>query len=75
MPLERTSEREQLVQQRTEELNQAYRLLERLDKTKSDFINVIAHELRTPLTNMRAQIEAIQDGLAQPQPEVIASLR
>jgi signal transduction histidine kinase len=44
---------EQMVQQRTEELNQALHSLERLDKNKSDFIGVAAHELRTPLTVMR----------------------
>ncbi len=41
---------EQRVQERTAELDQAYRILARLDKNKSDFINVAAHELRTPLT-------------------------
>ncbi len=44
---------EQMVQQRTEELNQALHNLERLDRNKSDFIGVAAHELRTPLTVMR----------------------
>jgi signal transduction histidine kinase len=44
---------EQMVLQRTEELNQALHNLERLDKNKSDFIGVAAHELRTPLTVMR----------------------
>jgi signal transduction histidine kinase len=42
-----------MVFQRTEELNKAYQTLERLDETKSDFINVAAHELRTPLTVMQ----------------------
>ena len=31
-------------------VTRAYEQLERLDRTKSDFINVAAHELRTPLT-------------------------
>ncbi len=35
------------------ELEEAYTRLERLDKTKSDFITVAAHELRTPLTIIR----------------------
>lgn len=33
-----------------EELRRAYHDLERLDRAKSDFINVVGHELRTPLT-------------------------
>ncbi len=44
---------EEMVQQRTEELHRAYQTLERMDKNKSDFINVAAHELRTPLTIMK----------------------
>lgn len=40
---------EMKVAQRTEELNKAYQILERLDRTKTDFINVTSHELRTPL--------------------------
>ncbi len=34
-------------------LDQAYEQLKRLDRTKSDFINVASHELRTPLTLLR----------------------
>lgn len=41
---------EQKVQERTEELKQAYQTLTRLDQTKADFIRVASHELRTPLT-------------------------
>ncbi|MBN1887552.1 MAG: GAF domain-containing protein [Thermoflexales bacterium] len=44
---------EQKVQERTGELEQAYTLLEQLDRNKSDFINIAAHELRTPLTVMK----------------------
>ena len=39
-----------MVEQRVEELNRAMARLEKLDKNKSDFIQVAAHELRTPLT-------------------------
>ena len=41
------------VTRRTEDLQKAFTQLERLDKSKSDFINVAAHELRTPLTLLK----------------------
>ncbi|GGN09265.1 two-component system sensor histidine kinase BaeS [Actinoplanes campanulatus] len=34
----------------------------------------VAHELRTPLANLRGYLEAIQDGVIEPTPEVFASL-
>lgn len=51
---------EQLVQQRTEELRKALATLERMDKHKTDFINVAAHELRTPLTIMKGYLGMLQ---------------
>ncbi len=56
---------EQLVQQRTEELNTAYHNLERLEKTKSDFINVTAHELRTPLTLVKGYAQILAEMLGK----------
>jgi signal transduction histidine kinase/DNA-binding LacI/PurR family transcriptional regulator len=47
---------ERMVSQRTEELNDAYRTLEKLDKNKTAFINVAAHELRTPITVMKGYL-------------------
>jgi len=52
---------EALVEERTEELHRAYQTLERLDKTKSDFITVAAHELRTPLTLIRGYASMLED--------------
>jgi signal transduction histidine kinase len=34
----------------------------------------VAHELRTPLTNLRCELEAVQDGLAAPDPARVASI-
>lgn len=42
-----------MVTQRTEQLSEAYKQLNRLDRTKSDFIGIASHELRTPLTVLR----------------------
>ncbi len=38
-------------------------------------VSDVAHELRTPLTNLRCQIEALEDGLAQPDAPTLRSLR
>jgi signal transduction histidine kinase len=35
-------------------LSRAYEQLERMDRTKSDFIAIVSHELRTPVTVLRA---------------------
>jgi signal transduction histidine kinase/DNA-binding LacI/PurR family transcriptional regulator len=41
---------ERMVGERADELNKVITRLEKLDRNKSDFIQVAAHELRTPLT-------------------------
>lgn len=47
---------ERMVEQRVDELNRALTRLEKLDRNKSDFIQVAAHELRTPLTVIKGYI-------------------
>jgi len=42
-------------------LDQAHRNLERLDKTKSDFISISSHELRTPLTLISGSSQMLMD--------------
>jgi signal transduction histidine kinase len=48
-----TQQLEDMVRERTIAVQEAYDQLERLDRTKSDFIRIAAHELRTPLTVLR----------------------
>jgi signal transduction histidine kinase len=55
---------ERMVEQRVNELNSAYQTLEKLDKNKSDFIQVAAHELRTPLTVIKGYISMIKSSPA-----------
>jgi signal transduction histidine kinase len=58
------------VAQRTEELNKAYKILERLDKTKTDFINVTSHELRTPLSVIKGYSQILNALPVIADPEV-----
>ena len=51
---------ERMVEQRVDELNSAYLSLAKLDKNKSDFIQVAAHELRTPLTVIKGYLGMIK---------------
>ncbi len=48
--------------------------VDREDTLRQAFAADIAHELRTPLTILQGQLEAVQDGIAQPDPQLIASL-
>jgi signal transduction histidine kinase len=48
--------------------------LQQQEELRRNMVNDVAHELRTPLTNLRASIEAIQDGLRAADPRVIDSL-
>jgi len=56
---------ERIVEQRVEELNSALSTVEKLDKNKSDFIQVAAHELRTPLTVIKGYM-----GMLKAAPEI-----
>lgn len=42
-----------------DDMKRAYDQLERLDRTKSDFIGVASHELRTPLTSLRGSSQIL----------------
>jgi signal transduction histidine kinase len=61
---------EGLVEQRTHDLQKTYQMLERLDRSKADFITVAAHELRTPLTLIRGYAEMLKEEL-QAEPNAL----
>jgi signal transduction histidine kinase len=48
--------------------------LERAEKLRRNLVADTAHELRTPLSNLRGYLEAIRDGVVQPDPAAIDSL-
>lgn len=48
--------------------------LERNEQTRRQWVADISHELRTPLAILRGEIEAIQDGIRQPDQKAIQSL-
>ncbi len=64
---ELTEKLEELVAERTAELEAAYQALYKVDQTKADFISIMSHELRTPLavidgyTQLLQESEVIQD--------------
>ena len=48
--------------------------LTRLEGLRRNMVTDVAHDLRTPLSNIRGYLEALQDGVVEPKPEVIDSL-
>ncbi|MFF5933137.1 sensor histidine kinase [Streptomyces sp. NPDC012508] len=46
----------------------------RLEAQRKAMVSDVAHELRTPLSNIRGWLEAAQDGVADTDPALIASL-
>ncbi|MFC2045876.1 HAMP domain-containing protein, partial [Chloroflexota bacterium] len=48
--------------------------LERAERLRKNLVADVAHELRTPLTNLRGYLEAVSDGVVEPDAETIRSL-
>jgi two-component system sensor histidine kinase BaeS len=48
--------------------------VEQQDRLRRAMAADVAHELRTPLSNIRGYLEALQEGVAQPTPDVLASI-
>jgi signal transduction histidine kinase len=62
------------LRQANEELRRALRQLERLDRTKSDFIQVSAHELRTPVAALKGYAQIIEGHPAVVENDGLAAL-
>lgn len=50
---------EELVRQRTEQLQEAHRRLEIWDAAKNNWLNALSHEMRTPLTGIIGTAEVL----------------
>jgi len=54
--------------------NQMAAALEEQERMRREFIANAAHELRTPLTNLQGYLEALRDGVIEPDPATFESL-
>jgi signal transduction histidine kinase len=48
--------------------------LAHLEKLRHNMVTDVSHELRTPLSNIRGYLEALRDGVIEPNPEITDSL-
>src|SRR4051794_37680219 len=48
--------------------------LARVEQLRQNMVSDIAHELRTPLTSIRGYLEAIQDGVVEPDADTVATI-
>lgn len=58
----------------TKAFNHLVASLKQQEQLRERWLSDISHELRTPLAVLRAELEAVQDGIRHPDPELIASL-
>lgn len=63
------------LQRLANDFNRLAASLEKAESNRRDFIADISHELRTPLSVLRGELEAIEDGVRQPDAATIASLQ
>ena len=58
-----------LVSSLYDEIQQSYEELKKMDKIKSDFLNLISHEMLTPLTSIKAYSETLMSEDIEIEPE------
>jgi two-component system sensor histidine kinase BaeS len=54
--------------------NRMAEAIQHAEEDQRRLVASVAHELRTPLSNLRGYLEALQDGVVRPSPELFASL-
>lgn len=57
---------EQLIKERTTELEKTNDELARANQVKSEFISIVSHELRTPLTSIKSFADILNDEIDDP---------
>jgi signal transduction histidine kinase len=62
------------LQERTQELQRKNELLEKMDRTKANFIQISAHELRTPLTLVVGYAQMLEH-MAKGDPEILKLIK
>ncbi|WP_407354543.1 sensor histidine kinase efflux regulator BaeS [Luteimonas sp. R10] len=62
------------IGQLARDFNQLAHALEHNERARRSFMADISHELRTPLAVLRAELEALQDGIRPMTPESLSSL-
>ena len=58
-----------------DDVNHLAQVLERTEESRRDFMADISHELRTPLAVLRAELEAMQDGIRPLTPEGLQAVQ
>jgi two-component system sensor histidine kinase BaeS len=57
------------------DFNTMAQTLEQYERMRQQWISDIAHELRTPLSILSGEVEALQDGIREVNPDTLGSLR
>lgn len=60
---------EELVVERTAELQRANERLQALDKTRAEFVSNVSHELKSPLAGLSLALRNLQTGIICPHPD------
>jgi two-component system, OmpR family, sensor histidine kinase BaeS len=64
-----------VIRELLESFNETATVLDRQDQLRRKLVADVAHELRTPTAVLQASLEAMVDGMTDPTPENISSLR